>query len=436
MIDRLSLLWHYVQARRRFGQWRDRERLAAWQERQVQRHLARVALHSPYFRDCVTRHGLSQWRQWPVTGKAEMMRSFDSWNTAGIALGDAWRLATEAERTRDFSALLGRVTVGLSSGTSGTRGLFLAGGAERQLWAGTLLARVLRGTLHQQHRAALFLRADSPLYQTVGSRRLQFAFFDLYAPLAEHEARLRALKPTVLAAPPSVLVRLAAHPDAAQWLAPPALLLSVADVLDAADRARIEHGFGRKVGQIYQATEGFLAATCPQGRLHWNDDALVVQKDWLDEQHTRYAPIITDFRRSTQPIVRYRLDDVILEDDGSPCACGSVFGTLGGIEGRCDDVLVLPGTAGAGPVAIFPDLVRRAVALAVPMEVEYRVVQVSPLLWELSLSEACPLEPVQREVEALCRQFRAQAPTLRPVPWSPPTPAAKLRRIRRQMITE
>ncbi len=365
-----------------------------------------------------------------------MMRNFDLWNTAGIALVDAWRLATEAERTRDFSVTLDRVTVGLSSGTSGTRGIFLADEAERQRWAGTLLARVLQGTLHREHRAALFLRADSPLYQTVGSRRFQFAFFDLYAPMEEHCASLRSLKPTVLAAPPSVLVRLAAHQDAAQWLAPPAILLSVADVLDAADRVRIERGFGRKVGQIYQATEGFLAATCPHGRLHWNDDVVVVQKEWLDEQHTRYAPIITDFRRSTQPIVRYRLDDIIVEDDGSPCACGSVFGTLGGIEGRCDDVLVLPSTDGAGPVTIFPDFVRRAVALAVPMEVEYRVVQVSPSLWEISLSQTCPLEPVQREVDALCRQFRAQSPTLRPVPWSPPAPAAKLRRIRRQMTME
>lgn len=433
MIDRLSILWHYVQARRRWARWKNRAALEEWQEQQVQRHLARVAERSPYFRRRVAEFGRAGWREWPVLGKAEMMRHFDTWNTAGVTLEAAWALATAAERTRDFSATLSGITVGLSSGTSGSRGLFLASGAERRLWAGTLLARTLRGTLRQPHRAALFLRADSPLYRTVDSRRFQFSFFDLFRPMDEHGPRLRALRPTIIAAPPGVLVHLAAQAGAATLLAPPAILLSVADVLDAADRERIEQGFGGGVGQIYQATEGFLAATCPHGRLHWNEDSVVVQKEWLDPAHTRYAPVITDFRRLTQPIVRYRLDDVIVADDAPPCPCGSLFGTLGGIEGRCDEVLQLPGTENSGPVMIFPDFVRRALVLGLPAGVNYSVVQTSPSHWDVSFSEDCELGPVRQEVFELCRRFRAQAPSLRLVPWAPPAPSAKLRRVRRQV---
>lgn len=424
------MLWHYWRARRRFSCWQDRAALEAWQEQQVRHHLVRVAAKSRYFAERLSAHGLDGWRQWPVADKAEMMSHFDSWNTAGVRLEEAWAVASKAERTRDFSATLKGITVGLSSGTSGSRGIFLAGASERRLWAGTLLARVLRGTLLREHRAALFLRADSPLYRTVGSRRFQFAFFDLMQPLEELWPRLQAFRPTVLAAPPGVLGRLANHAGVEALLAPPAILLSVADVLEENDRERIESAFRCTVGQIYQATEGFLAATCPHGRLHWNEDAVVIQKEWLDVARTRYAPIITDFRRFTQPVIRYRLDDVIV-DEVSPCPCGSVFGALGSIEGRCDDVLHLARTDGSGEVTVFPDFVRRAVMLAVPAGVDYCVVQTSPEGWDLSLSKDCALEPVRHEVEELCRRLGARVPLLQIVPWSPPPSHMKQRRVRR-----
>ena len=424
------MFWHYWQARRRFSCWRDRAALEAWQEQQVRRHLVRVAAKSPYYAERLAAHGLEDWRQWPMAGKAEMMSHFDQWNTAGVRLEDAWELALKAERTRDFSATLNGITVGLSSGTSGSRGIFVAGALERRLWAGTLLARVLRGTLLREHRAALFLRADSPLYRTVGSRRFRFAFFDLLQPLEELWPRLQAFRPTVLAAPPGVLSRLAQHAGVAELLAPPAILLSVADVLEESDRENIESAFQCTVGQIYQATEGFLAATCPHGRLHWNEDAVVIQKEWLDAARTRYAPIITDFRRFTQPVIRYRLDDVIV-DDASPCHCGSVFATLGSIEGRCDDVLHLPKADGSGEVTVFPDFVRRAVVLAVPAGVDYSVVQMSPDHWDVSFSENCALEPVRHEVEELCHRLGARTPSLQVVPWSSSPPHMKRRRVRR-----
>lgn len=430
MSARLGILWQYLLARGRFARWRDRPALETWQESMTLRHLARVAEKSPHFGRLAREHGIARWRQWPLTGKAGMMQHFDDWNTAGIRLEDAWKLALTAERTRDFSATLHGITVGLSSGTSGSRGVFLASAAERRLWAGTLLARVLRGTLRHRHRAALFLRADSPLYQTLGARRFRFEFFDLLLPLEEQWPRLRALRPTILAAPPSVLARLASHPDAAALLAPPGILLSVADVLDATDLARIEDGFRTAPGQIYQATEGFLAATCPHGRLHWNEDAVIIEKQWLDAGRTRYAPVITDFRRLTQPIIRYRLDDVIVADDGAPCRCGSVFGTLGAIEGRCDDALVLPKAHGPGEVTVFPDFVRRAIILSVPPGVDYAVVQTASAEWTLALSRECPLEPVQREVEQLCRQLGARPPVLRRVPWVAPPLTEKRRRVR------
>jgi putative adenylate-forming enzyme len=410
--------------------WQHRDALQQWQEQQVRQHLARVVKKSPFFAEHAAQHGIDHWRQWPVSNKAEMMSHFDDWNTAGIRLEDAWNLAVNAERTRDFSGTLNGITVGLSSGTSGTRGVFLASPAERSLWAGTMLARVLRGTLLNEHRAALFFRADSPLYQTVGSRRFQFAFFDLLQPIEEQWSRLQDFQPTVLAAPPSALLRLAEQEGAGKLLKTPSILLSVADVLDEEDRYRIENGFGCAVGQLYQATEGFLAATCAHGRMHWNEDAVVIEKQWIDDSRQRYCPVITDFRRLTQPIIRYRLDDVITEDHGPRCPCGSIFGTLGGIEGRCDDVLLLSKLEGAGAVFVFPDFVRRAIVLAVPSGLDYTVTQRALDRWEVSLSQSCDVEPIKHEVEALCQRLNGCPPTLQFVEWKPHPIHAKRRRIR------
>ncbi len=427
-MERLGTLWHYLAARRRFAGAR------VSHDKTVRRHLRWIAERSPYFAERVRSFGLDHWRDWPVTNKAEMMVNFDAWNTARVGLEEALCFAELAERTRDFSKTLRGLTVGLSSGTTGSRGIFLASPAERQLWAGVLLARVLRGTLLSHcHRAALFLRADSPLYHSVGSRRLEFAFFDLFQPLEAHGSRLREFRPTVLAAPPSVLVQLAASGIARNLLEPPAILLSVADVLDESDREVIEQAFGTKLGQIYQATEGFLAATCPYGRLHWNEDLVVVQKEWIDSGRTRYVPILTDFRRVTQPVVRYRLDDVIVRGDASPCPCGSQFETLEAIEGRWDDLLRLPRRDGGGEALIYPDFVRRTIILSVPTGTDYAVTQVSSEEWLISCSPSCDLGGVRRQLEEFCLAQGAVTPRLKEMDWSPPPFHAKRRRIRRQI---
>lgn len=431
MIDRLYLLSHYFAARRNFTRWRSVEALDAWQNLQVWRHLRRVLPNSAYYRALFAGCDLKLWRHLPISQKAPLMAAFDDWNTVGLTLAQAGALAEAAERTRDFSPTIEGIAVGMSSGTTGSRGIFLVSPPERQRWAGTLLARALQGTLRQPHRAALFLRADSPLYQTVGSRRLSFSFFDLFTPFEEHWSRLKDLRPTLLAAPPAALVRLALEPGARNLLAPPGILLSVADVLDDADRAIIQKGFGSPVGQLYQASEGFLAATCPQGTLHWNEDALAIQKEWIDPAQTRYHPIITDFRRTTQPILRFRLDDVIVESDRATCPCGSVFRTLGKIEGRQDDVFFVPGLSGEEPVMVFPDFVRRALILALPTGYDYAVTQTARRAWSIELADPSFAPAVTGEIARLCRDLQVTMPTLTFASWTAPHPGNKRRRIKR-----
>ena len=236
------ILYHYWQVRHGPAtRLRSRAELAAWQDVQVQRHLRRLLPRSAYTRQRLADRPLANWAQLAPMDKPALLANFEALNTVGAAKDSAFALALEAERTRDFTPTLDHnITVGLSSGTSGTRGLFLASAAERDQWAGAALAKVLPGAIFEPQRIAFCLRANSSLYTTVGSRRLRFEYFDLLRPLAEHIQRLNRLQPTILIAPPSLLRLLAEAQAGGRLQIAPRKVVSVAEVLDPLDAACIE----------------------------------------------------------------------------------------------------------------------------------------------------------------------------------------------------
>ena len=243
--------------------------------------------------------------------------------------------------------------------------MFFVSARERVAWAGLALARTLRApSLRRPERVAFFLRANSPLYETLDGGIVSFTYFDLQQPVPAMLERLEQTAPTVIVAPPSVLRLLAEAQDTGQLRVSPRQIVSAAEVFDRDDRAAVESAFGDRADEVYQASEGFLAATCPAGCLHWNEDVVKVEREPLGGD--RYYPILTDFRRRLQPVIRYRLDDVVMDesDDAPPCACGSVFRRIRRIEGRQDDCLRLRRVDGAGYGALFPDFVRLAVSAA------------------------------------------------------------------------
>lgn len=143
--------------------------------------------------------------------------------------------------------------------------------------------------------------------------------------------------------------------------------------MDPLDKKNIEAVFQQPVHQIYQATEGFLGTTCKHGTLHLNEDLLVIQKKYIDETSGRFQPIITDFNRTTQPILRYLLNDMLIEKK-QPCPCGSLFTAIECVEGRSDDIFYLQSVSG-GYVTIFPDFIRKEIISANANIREYFVIQ-------------------------------------------------------------
>ncbi|AJT42915.1 hypothetical protein UM93_05815 [Psychromicrobium lacuslunae] len=401
----------------RFG---NRTALLRWQHKRLSRMLRTRTL---------------DWASLPVIDKATLLADFSSYNSQGIGLEKALSAAKQSERSRDFRPELAGLTVGLSSGTSGKQGVFLLSSRERLLWAGTILARLLSTEslrqLVQPWRPALrigfLLRADSNLYNTVRSSRVSFDFYDLLEPLEDHLQKLEQRPPDLLVGPASVLAELARQQLNEELHITPRQLISVAEELDDATAELLERAFRVRPAQVYQATEGLLGFSCRRGKLHLNEQHVFFEKDWLDAEHTRFSPIITDFTRSTQFILRYRLDDVLRLAD-HPCDCGNQALTLAAVDGRADAVLSFDG------VKLFPDLIRRSMALASSEFDDWSLRQrESGLLIALKNPSAAAIASVRRELGRLFDSHHLALPTLTFVDWQAPLPGAKLRRIFSQL---
>ncbi|MBV9709320.1 MAG: hypothetical protein JO011_00220, partial [Ktedonobacteraceae bacterium] len=101
------------------------EALTHYQEKRARQIVTYALHHSPFYRAHWAGHDLRNWRTLPTINKQLMMEHFDTFTTCGIQRNEAMEVALKAEQNRDFSPRLKGLTVGLSSGTSGHRGLFL-----------------------------------------------------------------------------------------------------------------------------------------------------------------------------------------------------------------------------------------------------------------------------------------------------------------------
>lgn len=393
-MNRLDIVQAYIAARWRAATLHG-QRLGDWQQRRAVALVEHVRARSPFYRAHWRGLPSSDWHTFPTVDKAAMMASFDAFTTVGVSRDAAMRVALDSEQQRDFSATLDGHTVGLSSGTSGHRGLFLVSPAEQTRWAGTILARAIPD-LRPGHRVAFFLRANSRLYERA-SAVVQFRFFDLLQPLAASIDQLGRFQPHLIVGPPSLLGQLADAVTRGALRVRPTRLISVAEVLEPQDRARIAQVFQAPVGEVYQCTEGLVAVTCRRGVLHVQEDVMFLQTEPVGSHDpSRVMPILTDLWRRSQPIIRYRLGDV-LRLEPEPCACGSPWRRIAAIEGRQDDLCWFP-TADDTLRVVFPDAIRRMILLADDGILEYRAEQHAA--GELLVRIECAVEAQFAEVSA------------------------------------
>lgn len=420
-----NLLHAYVQTKfwRRFG---SRLELEAHQRQLWQKQSLFLSRNSPFYK---TFSGLPL-ENYPYMTKSIMMNDFDQINTKNLSKEKCLETALKSEESRDFSPMIGSVSVGLSSGTSGNRGLFLADETERARWAGIILAKALPRNILHSERIGLFLRANNNLYTTLNSNKIQFQFFDLIEKLESHILRLNEYQPTILVAPPSMLRMLA---KSNKLNISPKRIFSAAEVLDPIDETFLIQRFKQPIHQLYQCTEGFLGSSCTHGTIHLNEDYIIIEKEWIDIANRKFIPIITDLERKTQPIIRYRLNDVLTQKK-DPCPCGNPAIAIDQIEGRADDIFYFSSLDNKLE-PIFPDFLRRRILQADAAIEEYAIKQHSPQKLEISLLGGNK-ESVQNQMDRFFKQQGLIAPEIIFTDYQATQGLRKMKRVERLFMPQ
>lgn len=340
-------------------------------EARLERLIDRVRRESPLY--ARRTHEAQRLEDFEPIGKRELMENFDDWATDRRIT----RRAAEAHlRTAAAAdAWLGRYLLWTSSGTSGHPGLFVQDAASLAVYDALDALRLRPGVPWQQglglwglgRHFAYVGAIGGPYAGHVNLQRLQrlvpapwtprVTSISVLEPMVQVAARLQALQPDVLITYPSCADALARMQlEQGLGLRLDEIWLG-GEQLSAAQRGRLATAFACPLRNSYGASEFYsIAFECGHGRLHLNDDWVVLEG--LDE-HGRPTPagshshttLLTHLANFTQPLVRYELADRI-RFDPAPCACGSALPVIE-VQGRGDDVLRLPGADGS-PVVLLP----------------------------------------------------------------------------------
>ena len=411
MIAKLHAPLSFITTRRLSRPQLGRADFLKHQDRALKRWLKHGVPCVPAFADADVRLAVL-----PVMDKAQLMANFARYNTASITAEQVRTALNSGER-------IGGLTVGASTGTSGNQGFFVISDAERFRWLGSILAKTMSDLLWRKQRVAILLPRATDLYDSANQvKLLKLRFFNVTRGTGALRTELEGFEPTIIVAPPKVLRVIAEE----TFKLRPLRVFSAAETLDPIDRFVIEAAFGVRLGQIYMATEGLLGVTCRHGRLHLAEDSIHFEFETVG--NGLVTPLISSFRRQTQILVRYRMND-LLRLDPTPCPCGTPLQAVSEIVGRMDDCFHLQGPGGAH--MLTPDVLRNAVVMADRRITDFRLIQTGPHTVMLTLPKTVPQDAGVAVMHRLTALFDARGVEAKITVAHAPLPVDVTRKLRR-----
>src|ERR671914_1029013 len=420
-----------------------------WTRRQLKEHQGR-ALHrlrehayarSPFYGRFHKGLANRPLDELPVLTKEMVMEDFDK-----LVTDPTVRLADVEAHLATLSGgdelLGGRYRVASTSGSTGRQGLFLWDPNE---WA-TVLASYNRsfdwagvgaGLTHRTKMAVV--SSTTPWHQSarVGASvsspwvpTLRLDSGDLLESIVE---RLNAFQPKVLVAYASMAHLLAEEQLAGRLRISPSFVFGSSEVFTGQARRRVEEAWGRKPFEVYAATEpAGIASECDlHGGMHLFEDLVITEV--VDENNKPVPPgvygervLVTVLFSRTMPLIRYEMSDSVRPASTSHCPCGRPFALIDGIQGREEDVLRFPATAG-GQVSVQPIVFHRVMD-AVPAG-GWQVAQGSEGLTVLlsgvreDFADTTLIDSIRRELEV--QQVIVPPVKVRHVPTIPRTTVGK-----------
>jgi phenylacetate-CoA ligase len=375
--------------------------------------------HSPFYREF--HHGLMDHplQALPVLTKAVMMEHFDE-----IVTDPKIRVAevqAHVSALHDDAQFLDTYWVMATSGSTGSPGIFLFGASE---WAVTL-ASFLRhsmwsGKMGPNLKSALIV-SHTPWHQsarTCMSLRNPFLLHvSANDPIELLAQRLNEWQPDSLGGYPSIINALAAEQLEGRLHIHPKLITVSSELLTEEMRQRIETVWGQKIFNTYVVTEvGALAGECnAHTGLHLYEDLDMVEV--VDKSNRPVPPgvsgdklLITRLFNTTQPLIRYEVSDRLCLSSLS-CSCKRPFALVEDIQGRKEDVLFFPGTAGA-EVRIMPHVFHKVMDVA-PVQ-QWQIIQEEGGLRVLvsGVREGFSQEALVNSLEGMLSAHGAIVPTI------------------------
>ena len=366
--------------------------------------------HSPYYRELYQAlpQRVEDASRLPITDKKKLMARFDDWTTDRDVTIDKAR-AFVGDLGLIGEPFLGKYSVAMTSGTTGTPGIFLLDDrtmavthalAFRMLSAWLGVGDVVRA-IRRGGRIAMVCATGGHYAEAVAAARLRkgrrraeaIQVFPAQMPLSEMVTGLNEFRPAILAPYAGIGALLAGEQEAGRLHINPALVVLSAEGLPPAGYDRISKAFGVTVRHSYAATEcTFISYSCDQHYLHVNADWAVLEPVDADYQpvppgEQSHTVLLSNLANRVQPILRYDLGDrVLVRPD--PCPCGNTLPAVR-VQGRTADMLALSGQDGGRvsiPALMFEVVDAAGIAL-------FQIVQTAPARLRVRLRPAEGADP-------------------------------------------
>ena len=400
------------------------EAIAARQQQRLAQLLAAAAKGTRFYRDTLRGQDPAHipLQALPVMAKRGLMADLPA-HVSDPAITLAGLRAFCADASRIGQPFLDRYWVWESSGSTGQPGVFVQDAAAMAVYDALEASRRhsprpwarLLDPFYLSERFALVGAIDGHFASIVCSQRLRGGNpwlaghsrnFSILQPVAALVQQLQDFAPGILATYPSAALLLAEQARRGALRLRLQEVWTGGETLTPAARLIIEQGLGCPLRNSYGASEFLpIAWECGHGRLHVNADWVILEP--VDAQHRpvpagtlSHTTLLTNLANHLQPLIRFDIGDRIALG-GLACACGSALPVVQ-VEGRTDDVLMLPGADGA-PVMLLP------LALSTVLEDEagvfdFQLQALGPRHWRLTLGGEADRSPAAR---ARCRTLLA-----------------------------
>lgn len=372
LYDYLRLVFH--------RKYYSKNKIIKYQEKRLKKIYNYAISNSPFYKVLYKENKfntLDDFHKLPIINKKIMMDNFSNLNTHKFDKNKVMEYALKMELSKDFLGYYkDEFVIGLSSGTSGNKGIYITPKSITEKLPFVFLARGGFPLSLLPYNILFVLRVFSQGFDDINSKLIKLTYVSSMEEVEKVISKINELKINILMAPPSFIRQLLPYKD--QITTSIKRIMTYAEVLELEDKERFEKDFNSKVIEIYQASEGQMASACKYGHLHINEDLVFIEL--YDEDNKLitecnvigHKMIITNLVNYSQPLIRYEMNDMIILD--SKCPCGSNFRRIKKVLGRHDDLIYFLDSKRERKY-IFPDLFVRWIIVSSENIREFKVIQ-------------------------------------------------------------